>query len=96
MGEESTVSRYLTTANNELEAQIILARLREAGLSAWESNSLGGRAGSGGPRDVYVEDADLERARAVLREVQDVDEAELDALAEGAGESGPHDGEAAT
>jgi hypothetical protein len=77
------LSRHLTTASNEFEADIVLSRLRDAGISAWESNSLGGRPGSAGPRDVYVEDADLERARQALAAAQDVDEDELDALAEG-------------
>ena len=77
------MARHLTTASNELEAEIILARLGEAGIHAWESNSLGGRPGSAGPRDVYVEHEDLERAREALREAQNVSEEELDELAEG-------------
>jgi hypothetical protein len=60
--------------------------LEEAGVHAWESNSLGGPAGSAGPRDIYVRDADLDRAMQVLKEAEDVDEDELTALAEGEGE----------
>jgi hypothetical protein len=67
------MSRYLTTPSNEIEAQIVLGVLGEAGIIAWESNSLGGPAGSGGPRDVYVEDQELERARQVLAAARDVD-----------------------
>lgn len=82
------MSRHLTTPINELEADIILARLKEADINAWESNSLGGPQGSAGPRDIYVDDTDLERAREVLREAQNVDEEELDELAEGESEPG--------
>jgi hypothetical protein len=82
------VSRHLTTASNELEADIILSRLTEAGVRAWESNSLGGRPGSAGPRDIYVDDADLERAMQALKEAEDVDEDELTALAEAEAEPG--------
>ena len=78
------MARHLTTASNEFEADIILSRLDEAGIHAWESNSLGGPAGSAGPRDVYVDDdVDLERAKDVLREAQNVAEEELDEFAEG-------------
>jgi hypothetical protein len=84
------MSRHLTTASNEIEADIILGRLREAGVGGWESNSLGGRQGSAGPRDIYVNDADLGRAQEALHAAQDIDEDELDALAEG--ESGPREG----
>jgi putative signal transducing protein len=82
------VSRHLTTASNEFEADIVLSRLTEAGIHGWESNSLGGRPGSAGPRDIYVDDPDLERAMAVLKEAQDVSEEDLDALAEGDAETG--------
>lgn len=77
------MSRWLTTGANEIEADIILTRLGEAGIPAWESNSLGGRPGSAGPRDIYVDDANIEHARETLRGVQDVDEGELTALATG-------------
>jgi hypothetical protein len=76
------VAHTLTTASNELEADIILSRLEEAGIHGWESNSLGGRPGSVGPRDIYVDDAELEQARRVLKEAQEVDAAELDRLAD--------------
>lgn len=76
------MSRYLTTGGNEIEAEIILSRLKEAGINAWESNSLGGRPGSGGPRDIYVDGADLARAHETLQAAQDVDEDELADLAE--------------
>jgi Putative prokaryotic signal transducing protein len=79
------VAHVLTTASNEFEAEIILSRLQEAGIHAWESNDLGGRRGSAGPRGIWVEDSELEQATRVLKEAQEVDEAELDRLAEGGG-----------
>jgi hypothetical protein len=72
----------VTTASNEFEADIILGRLEEAGIHAWESNSLGGPAGSAGPRDIYVEDAEVEKAKEALRQAQDVDAQDIESLAE--------------
>jgi hypothetical protein len=76
------MSRHLTTTSNEVEAEIVLSVVRAAGISAWQSNDLGGRPGYGGPRDIYVEDADLERAQQALKDAQDVDQDELAELAE--------------
>jgi hypothetical protein len=76
------MSRHLTTASNELEAEIVISRLREAGIGAWESNNLGGRPGSAGARDIYVEDTSLERAQQILAAAQDFDEDELAELAQ--------------
>lgn len=86
------MSHHLTTPNNEFEATIILTRLREAGISGWESNSLGGRAGSAGPRDIYVDDADAGRAEAALSAARDVDDDELDELSQ---QTPPDEGEPA-
>jgi len=77
------MSKYLTTASNELESEIILSHLSQVEINAWESNSLGGRPGSAGPRDIYVDEGDFERARESLSAAQHVDEDELAALAEG-------------
>jgi hypothetical protein len=77
------MSKYLTTGSNEIEADIIMSRLSEAGIHAWQQGALGGRPGYAGPRDIYVEEADLEAARDALRAAQDVDENELIALSEG-------------
>ncbi len=76
----------LTTAHDEIEADIVLARMKEAGIHAWPSSALRSRYGSAVPQDIYVEDEDLERARAALQASENVDEAELTRLAE---ESGP-------
>jgi len=77
------VSRYLTTGSNEIEADIIVGRLSEAGIVAWQQGALGGRPGYAGARDVYVEEVDLEAAREALKAAQDVDEDELISLSEG-------------
>lgn len=77
------VSRHLTTGSNEIEADIIVSRLSEAGIHAWQQGTLGGRPGYAGARDIYVEEADLEAAREALKAAQDVDEDELIALSEG-------------
>jgi hypothetical protein len=76
------MARHLTTASNQFEAEIILSRLREADINAWESSNVVGRFGLAGPQDIYVEDDDIERAQKVLRDAQDVNEEELDELAE--------------
>ena len=77
------MSKYLTTASNELEAEIVLARLHEAGVEAWESNSLGGRPGSAGPRDIYIDDQhDPEQARAVPKAAEESNEKALALLGE--------------
>ena len=77
------MNRHIASAANEFEADIVLSRLAEAGIHAWptEVGSFG-RGGGGGPCDVYVDEADFERARRVLAEAESVNEAELDALAE--------------
>jgi Putative prokaryotic signal transducing protein len=75
------LSPYLTTGHNEIEADIIMSRLSEAGIAAWQQG-LGGEPGYSGARDVYVGDADLEAAREVLADAKDVDEDELIELSE--------------
>jgi len=77
------MARYLTTGSNELEADIIVGRLSEAGIHAWQQGILGGRPGYAGARDIYVEESDLEAAQEALRVARDVDEQELISLSEG-------------
>ncbi len=77
------MNRHLASAANELEADMIIARLAEAGIRAWPSDAGAfGRGGGAGPRDVYVEDADLTRARQTLEEAESISEADLIALSE--------------
>jgi hypothetical protein len=60
------VSAYLTTASNEFETNMILDRLAAAGVRAVHQGTLGPTGGSGGARDIYVEEPDLVRAREAL------------------------------
>jgi len=76
------MSSHLVTASNEFEAEIIRERLAEAGIIAVVERNIGPRAYAGGHRDVFVEEDDLERAREVLKAVEDVDEDELTRLSE--------------
>jgi hypothetical protein len=64
-------ARLLTTVSNEAEAHMLLERLSEAGVRAWPSGLPQFPA-----RDIYVEEADLERAREALQ-AAGLSEAEL-------------------
>lgn len=66
------MSKLLTTVNNEAEAHIVIDRLAQAGIRAWPLGMPRFPA-----RDIYVEDADLEQARAVLQAAESLSEAEL-------------------
>ncbi|MFI4990781.1 MAG: hypothetical protein ACHQHO_07705 [Solirubrobacterales bacterium] len=59
--------KVVATAANQPEGELIVARLAQAGISAIEQRASGNAefGGSGG-RYIYVQDADVERARAVL------------------------------
>ncbi len=83
------MNRWVTTAGNEIEADIIVGRLTEAGIHAWTSDPLASRASLNHPCDVYVDDADLDAAKRVLVEAKDIDEGELARLAEEAGPPPP-------
>jgi putative signal transducing protein len=74
------MNRHLATAANELEADMILARMSEAGIRAWPTSI--GAFGRGGPRDIYVDEGDIDRARKALEASESVDEAELTELSE--------------
>jgi hypothetical protein len=77
------MSRHLATARNEIEADIIIGRLSDAGIHAWQQGTLGSRPGYAGTQDIYVEEVDLQPAREALKAAQDVNEDELIALSEG-------------
>lgn len=83
------MNRWVTTAGNEIEADIIVGRLTDAGIHAWASNPLASRTGLSRPYDIYVDDADLDAAKRVLVEAEGVDEGELARLAEEAGPPPP-------
>ena len=77
------MARYLTTASSEFESAAIRGRLSEAGIHILEEGALDERGVQfAHSRDIYVDDRDLERARAVLQENQDFDEDELVRLSE--------------
>lgn len=83
------MNRWVTTASNEIEGDIIVGRLTDAGIHAWASDILASRTGMSHPYDIYVDEADLDAAKRVLAEVKDVDEGELVRLAEEAGPPPP-------
>lgn len=79
------MSRFLAHAESEFGADIIIARLAEAGIHAASPSVNSESGGAIGKWNIYVEEADLERAREVLAEAESVDEDELARLAEEAG-----------
>ncbi len=59
--------RPVAGAQNEPQAELIVQRLAAAGISAVSQLSSGNpEFGSSGGRTIYVEEADIERARAAL------------------------------
>jgi hypothetical protein len=59
--------KVVATAANQAEGELIIARLAQAGLSAIEQRASGNpEFGASGARYIYVQEAELERARAVL------------------------------
>jgi hypothetical protein len=59
--------RIVASLAGETEADIVVSRLRAAGIEAMPQRKLGGpEYGSLGSHDVYVNVRDLERARALL------------------------------
>ncbi len=59
--------KVIATAANQAEGELIVARLAQAGISAIEQRASGNpEFGGGGARYMYVQHADVERARAVL------------------------------
>lgn len=63
----SNALKVIATAANQAEGELILARLSQAGVGAIEQRASGNpEFGGSGARYIYVQAADLERARAVL------------------------------
>jgi hypothetical protein len=82
--------RVVTTATDEMQQSIILGCLADAGIHCMGGGAQLPRRGGAGPRDVYVRAADLERARALLKEDEGgFDEDELARLSEEAGREHP-------
>jgi hypothetical protein len=81
--------KFVATATDDVQESLIAGRLAEAGIQCMSSHQLI-RAGASARCDVYVRAADLERARAVLKEDEGgFDEAELARLSEEAGKQNP-------
>jgi hypothetical protein len=60
------MTRLMTVANGP-EAELIVGRLQEAGIRAVaEGGTMAAYAQEAAPHDIYVEEADLERARDLL------------------------------
>jgi hypothetical protein len=63
----SDALKVIATAANQPEGELIVARLAQAGVTAVEQRASGNaELGGSGGRYIYVQAADLERARAVL------------------------------
>ena len=59
--------KVVATAANEAEAEMIRDRLLSEGVQAISQRTIGGPEwGGSGARSVYVNETDLDRARAVL------------------------------
>jgi hypothetical protein len=80
--DEST-PRVAATAANGAEAELILQRLAEAGIVATSQRTIGGPEwGESGSQYIYVEGADLERARELLSTGGPLSDEELAKLSE--------------
>jgi hypothetical protein len=78
------VNRVVATTSGEAEAEMICARLSDAGIPALYKRNIGAdlpQFGGRGARDVYVEEHDLARARELLA-AQDFTDEELAELSE--------------
>lgn len=66
------MTQWLMTAPNEFVADMIRQRLSDGGVqsTALASGGKGAAVAFGMERAIYVEDADLERARAIVEEAE--------------------------
>lgn len=77
------MSRFLVSANSELEMAAIRGRLSDAGIPVLAQGALQDKGVEfASSRDIYVDDRDLERARAVLAEGSDFSDDDLAALSQ--------------
>jgi Putative prokaryotic signal transducing protein len=89
----ASMLKIATSTGNEPEAQLACSRLAAEGIhSMLQPSGVGGARGWGavGACDVYVEEADLQRAREVLK-TEPVSEEELIREEELAASTGPPD-----
>jgi hypothetical protein len=81
------VLALLTKANGRTEAALLLARLRDASIPCARGGAEGPRGIPSSAREIYVEEADLPRAREIFAEDRGgFDEEELTRLSEEAGQ----------
>jgi hypothetical protein len=86
MSNEGDDLKIVATANDEMQAELIMGRLSEAGIHCMGSGGAGFQRGMTRSRDVYVNAKDLDRARAILHADEGgFDEDELARLSEEAG-----------
>jgi hypothetical protein len=76
------VARFLINAPSEFVADMICARLSEAGIQPRSIGASARPATLAGGRDIYVEDDELNRAREVLHEAESSSESEPSAASE--------------
>jgi hypothetical protein len=82
----------LTTARGKTEAALLIARLRDAGITCGRGGAEGPRGTPRSAREIYVDEASLSRAREILEEDRgDFDEEELARLSEEAGQRWAHE-----
>ena len=79
--------KVVATVANEAEAELVCARLSEAGIPAVAQRAIGSAEwGSSGGRYVYVDEADAQRASELLESADaSISEDELARLSEEAG-----------
>lgn len=70
-GSDASLGAHLTTVYDPVEAEIIVAKLRSAGIEAYvrhEALSVvyGLTVDGAGQQDIFVRDVDLEEAKAAL------------------------------
>ncbi len=70
-------ARWLASAPNDVAADIICARLAEGGVHPRLVGSDPHTTVVLGPRDIYVDEEELDRALEILRAAEDVDDSHL-------------------
>jgi hypothetical protein len=83
--------KLLTTASGRTEAVLLVARLRDAGITCMRGGTEGPRGTPRAAREIYVDEESLARAQEILEEDRgDFDEEELARLSEEAGQRWAH------
>jgi ketol-acid reductoisomerase len=75
--------QVVAAAANEPEADLIVQRLAQAGITATSQRTIGSAEwGTSGSQYIYVEAAERERAREILKTAEGISEEELARLSE--------------